>query len=244
MKVMISKPGISIENINKDSFYALCNNNNSPIGGKSVWNGMMIIGNFLYTCSSDNLIRYSEIPIFEEPNKYNTKLRNEYYIKNGNISINGNKIIVTSENTLIINKYIDTSKNNTFYTYITPNVNNDCGLIFGLNNSKKSFSKKNNYRPLNYFIFVIKKEGYLALYKYIKGIYYEIISNKKGNILKEFNIKNTYKMTVKFDPLNGKIVTYINEDLIFFKYDKSLTGTKVGFKSYGKGTIFTQIINE
>ena len=31
MKVMISKPNIDIKDINKDSFYALCNNNNSPI---------------------------------------------------------------------------------------------------------------------------------------------------------------------------------------------------------------------
>ena len=39
MKVMISKPNIDIKDINKDSFYALCNNNNSPINGTSIWNG-------------------------------------------------------------------------------------------------------------------------------------------------------------------------------------------------------------
>ena len=70
MKVMISKPDIPIQNINNNSFYALCNNNNSPIGGKSVWNGMMIIKNTLYTCSSENLIKYSEIPIYKESYKY------------------------------------------------------------------------------------------------------------------------------------------------------------------------------
>ena len=66
MKVMISKPNITIQNINNNSFYALCNNNNSPIGGSSIWNGMMIIKNTLYTCSSDNVIKYSKIPIYEE----------------------------------------------------------------------------------------------------------------------------------------------------------------------------------
>ena len=70
MKVMISKPDIPIQHINNNSFYALCNNNNSPIGGNSVWNGMMIIKNILYTCSSNNLIKYSEIPIYEEKYKY------------------------------------------------------------------------------------------------------------------------------------------------------------------------------
>ena len=39
MKVMISKPNIDVKDINKDSFYALCNNNNSPINGTSIWNG-------------------------------------------------------------------------------------------------------------------------------------------------------------------------------------------------------------
>ena len=72
MKVMISKPDIPIQNINNNSFYALCNNNNSPKGGNSIWNGMMIIKNTLYTCSSDNLIKYSQIPIY----KYNNKLIN------------------------------------------------------------------------------------------------------------------------------------------------------------------------
>ena len=63
MKVMISKLDIPIQNINKYSFDALCNNNKSPIEGNSVWNGMMIINNSLYTCSSDNVIKYSESTI-------------------------------------------------------------------------------------------------------------------------------------------------------------------------------------
>ena len=56
MKVMISKPGIPIEKINKNSFYGLCNSNKTPIGMSSIWNGMMLIGDILYTCSSDNSI--------------------------------------------------------------------------------------------------------------------------------------------------------------------------------------------
>ena len=94
MKVMISKPNIDIKDINKDSFYALCNNNNSPINGTSIWNGMMIVNNILYTFSSDNLIKYSEIPIYAEPNLYNKKLRDEYYLKRGNFSTFGNKILL------------------------------------------------------------------------------------------------------------------------------------------------------
>ena len=66
MKVMISKPGIPIEKINKNSFYALCNNNKTPIGMSSIWNGMMLIGDILYTCSSDNSIKYSKLPSYYE----------------------------------------------------------------------------------------------------------------------------------------------------------------------------------
>ena len=66
MKVMISKPGIKIENINKDSFYDITNCNQTPIGGSSIWNGLMLIGDFLYVCSSDNFIKCSKLPIYNK----------------------------------------------------------------------------------------------------------------------------------------------------------------------------------
>ena len=103
MKVMISKPNIDVKDINKESFYALCNNNNSPVNGTSIWNGLMIVNNTLFTFSSDNTIKFSEIPIYVEPTQYkiyNQKLRNKYYLKRGNITTNGNKIIVNDERTL------------------------------------------------------------------------------------------------------------------------------------------------
>ena len=103
MKVMISKPGIPIEKINQNSFYALCNNNNSPIGALSNWNGMMILDNILYTVSSENTIKYSEIPLYEVPNKYNEKLMENYFIKKGKIKTFGDKIISESEGIFIIN---------------------------------------------------------------------------------------------------------------------------------------------
>ena len=141
MKVMISKPGIPIEEINQYSFYALCNNNNSPIGSLSNWNGMMLYGNKLYTVSSENTIKYSEIPIYEEPKKYNEKLRKNYYIKKGIISTYGDQIISESNEIFIINKSIDTFLTNNFYTYITPNCESNVGLAFGI----KNFELVNEY---------------------------------------------------------------------------------------------------
>ena len=239
MKVMVSRPGITIENINKDSFYALCNNNNSPIGGKSVWNGMMILGNILYTCSSDNIIKYSEIPIYEDPNKYNKKLRNEYEILNGNISVFGNKITSLDKQTIIINKIIDISLKKSFYSYITPIGNNDCGLVFGVNDLNISFWKENYF-----FLFLIKKEGYLTLSKLRNGVYYELASYKNKYFYKEFHKNNTYKMKVRINIKTGEIMCSINENDIFCINDNSLRGKKVGLISYGKRTIFTHIITE
>ena len=243
MKVMISKPGIDIKDINKDSFYALCNSNNSKFGQKSIWNGMMIIKNILYTCSSDNTIKYSEIPVYAEPNKYNDKLRNEYDIKSGDIIIYGNKIICKEKETLVMNKQIDTTINNTFYTYVTPNKTNDvnynCGLIFGLNNPYTPF-----WTEIDHYMFIINFRGYLFLSKFENGIYSEIVNKGSKDIEFDFNNGNTYKMSVSFNPNNGKIIASINDKVIFNVIDKTLKGKNVGFRSLGNNTVFTQILIE
>lgn len=72
MKVIISKPGISIENINKDSFYAVTNVNNTPVGGSSLWNGMMIVDDILYTCSTNCTLRTSKIPVYADKSSYSS----------------------------------------------------------------------------------------------------------------------------------------------------------------------------
>jgi len=239
MKVMISKPNIDIKDINKDSFYALCNSNNSPINGTSIWNGMMIVNNILYTFSSDNTIKYSEIPIYAEPNIFNQKLRNEYYLKEGNISTYGNKIIVNHQNTFVINKNINTYFNNTFYSYVTPNNNHECGIIFGINNIYYPSLAKDKY-----FRFIIDEEGYLILSKMINGNYIEIIKKKSEDIYYKFDKRNTYKLTIKYLPQTGKITASINENIAFDIFDNSFNGRYVGLESLGNGTIFSQIIVE
>ena len=236
---MISKPNIDIKDLNKDSFYALCNNNNSPVNGTSIWNGMMIVNNILYTFSSDNTIKYSEIPIFEEPKLYNQKLRNEYYLRKGNISTYGNKIIVNHQSTLAINKNINTYFNNTFYSYVTPNDNYDCGIIFGLNNLDYPELAKDKY-----FKFIIDKAGYLILSKMINGNNIEIVKKKSEDIYHGFDKRNTYKLTIKYLPYIGKIIASINENVVFDIFDNSLNDRYVGLESFGKGTIFSQLLVE
>ena len=232
MKVMISKPGIPIEEINQNSFYALSNNNNSPIGALSNWNGMALIDNILYTVSSENTIKYSEIPVYEDPKKYNEKLKQSYYIKEGNVSFYGDKIISKSKKILIINKNIDTYCYNKFYSYITPNCNSNVGLIFGLEN----FEEDNNY-----YLFQINKKGNLSLSKKRNGKYKTLIENK---YIEKYNRNNTYKMDVSFNPKNGSIKTFINDEIIYFINDNSLKGNKVGFISFGKNTMIKQILSE
>ena len=72
MKVIVSKPGETIERINKDSFYAVCNVNNTPVGNASLWNGMMIVDDALYTCSTNHKLRTSKIPVYADKSAYNT----------------------------------------------------------------------------------------------------------------------------------------------------------------------------
>jgi hypothetical protein len=200
---------------------------------------MIIVNNILYTFSSDNTIKYSEIPIYIDPNIYNQKLRNEYYLKTGNISTYGNTIIVNHQKTLVINKNINTYFDNTFYTYVTPNDNNDCGIIFGLSNINSTNLTENKY-----FRFIIDKEGYLILSKMINGINIEIYKKKNEEILHYFDKRNTYKLTIKYIPQIGKIISSINENIVFAIFDNSFNGRYVGLESLGNGTVFSQIIIE
>ena len=234
MKVMISKPGIPIEDIDQDSFYALSNNNNSPIGGLSNWNGMMLLGNTLYTVSSENTIKFSEIPIYEEPYKYNDKLKNNYYVFKGEISTYGDKIISKSNEIFVINKNIDTNISHKFYTYITPFCDSSVGLIFGIN----TFELTNNY-----YYFQIDEKGKLSLLKNENDFYINLVLKEKKYI-EHYNRNNTYKMGVSFNPQNGDIITSINDELIFSTNDLTFKGNKVGFISYGKNTVFKQILPE
>ena len=188
MKVMISKPGIPIEEINQKSFYALCNNNNSPIGALSNWNGMMLLGNVLYTVSSENTIKYSEIPIYEEPKKYNDKLIENYYIKKGKIIAYGDKLISKSSEIFVINKNINTKTTNKFYTYITPYCKSSLGLIFGLENYIQT--DKYYFFQINQ---IFNEKGNLTLLKRINGnLENQIIKGNK--FIENYNKNNTYKM--------------------------------------------------
>jgi hypothetical protein len=238
MKVIISKPGIKIEDINKDSFYAVVNNNNSPIGGQSLWSGMMLVGNKIYTCSSGCPLLYSELPSYAEPEQYSNKLKEDYCIKNGKVDYYGNKIIILEKESLIINKRFNTSVNNSFSCYVRPNTRNDCGLIFGIDNFEEL-----NLSEINYYLFLIKENGYLALSKFYEGLVYDLLPKSK-EIFNNFNKFNNYKMTVNFNSLSGDITTSINNIIVFKANDKSLKGNKIGILCDGIGAIFTQILPE
>ena len=235
MKVIISKPGIKIEDINVDSFYAISNVYKSPIGTNSLWNGMMLIGNKLFAVSSGHNILYADIPIYSNPEDYNNILKDQYNIISGNASFVGNKIYILKEKTLIIKKKFIISNNTTFYTYITPNITGDCGLIFGFNNSNKTTIK-------NYYIVLIRNNGLITFGKKINDVYVEL--SKYDDIQKEFNKNNNYKISFQFNFIFGEIKTTINDKIQFVNRDKSLKGKEIGFISNKPGAVFTQILLE
>ena len=234
MKVIISKPGIPIDKINRDSFFAVNNNNKSPIGGASLWSGMMLIGNILYTCSSGHSILYSELPLYDEPSKYNSLLKNKYFIINGDAEFFGNKIITKGKNNIIICKDLKLNNNINIYSNVIANSICEYGLIFGFNTS---------INIDNYFIFMINKKGFL----YLKEANKNIIKNtfpENESIHQNYNRENVYKMNIKYNSSLNEIITYVNEIEIFKLSDKSFINSQVGFFSSDNGTIFTQLLTE
>ena len=78
----------------------------------------------------------------------------------------------------------------------------------------------------------------------INGINIEINKKKNEEFLHEFDIRNTYKLTINYIPKIGKIISSINENIIFDIFDNSFNGRYVGLESLGNGTVFSQIIVE
>lgn len=235
MKVIISKPGIPIEQINRDSFFAVSNNNKSPIGGASLWSGMMLIGNIIYTCSSGHPILFSELPLFDYPDKYNDMLKNKYFIKSGKAEFFGNKIISMNKNNVIINKDLKLNTSINIYTNIMPNIIGDCGLIFGFDDYNSNLD--------NYFIFLINESGFISLKKRTTNQFKNLFPNNDC-IYKNYNKENIYKINFKYNLLTTEIKIYANDIEIFIISDKSLINSKIGFYSSDKGTIFTQLLLE
>ena len=234
MKVLISKPGIPIEKINADSFYAIINNNRSPIGGASLWNGMMLIKNTLYTCSSGHPILFSEVPLYDEPNKYNNILKNKYIIKRGKADFFGNKIIISQNNSIIINKELIFNSSINIYTDIMPNCECECGIILVLD----------DYINLeNYFLFEINRQGYIFIKK-INRNSTKLFFSEKDIIDKNYNKENVYRMNIKYN-LSSNLITLFVENKEIYKFiDESLNKSKIGIFSSRKGTIFTQLLSD
>ena len=232
MKVLISKPGIPLEKINADSFYAITNNNRSPIGGASLWSGMMLINNILYTCSSEHPILYSELPIYDEPNKYNKILKNKYIIKNGQAEFFGNKIIIKEDNSFIINKDIIFNTSINIFTDVMPNNECECGIILNYD----------DYYNLNdYYIFELDNKGRIL----IKKIYKRktmILFSDNSTINDNFNKENVYRISIKYNYNSNQIFFLIEEKEIYQLYDESINKLKIGIFSSKKDTIFTQLL--
>ena len=104
------------------------------------------------------------------------------------------------------------------------------------------FGIKNIELVNEYYIFQINEKGNLSLIKNENGKYKNL--ENKIKYIENFNKNNTYKMEISFNPKNGNIITYINDQLIYFVKDKSLNGKLIGFISHGKNTIIKQIIAE
>ena len=193
----------------------------------------MLIGNIIYTCSSGHPILYSELPLYDEKNKYNDILKSKYKIEVGDADFFGNKIILKGKNSIIINKNLKLNTSINIYTYVTPNMNCDCGLIFGFN--------ENIHK--NHFLYLINKEGYLLIQKKINDNIKELLQ-KNELIRPNYNKENIYKMNIRYNSFSKEIITSLNDQEIFKITDNIFENSKIGLISSGNGTIFTQLLIE
>ena len=88
---------------------------------------MILLGNVLYTVLSENTIKYSEIPLYENPKKYNEKLIENYYIKKGNILAYGDKLTDGFEK---IQQIINFNIINIFFIYFIIGIHSLNKLIY------------------------------------------------------------------------------------------------------------------
>ena len=112
--------------------------------------------------------------------------------------------------------------------------------VLQINNYCSTYN--NSFQIIQYF-FQINEIGNLTLSKNIKGNFENLITNE-NKYIENYNRNNTYKMGISFNPLNGNIVTSINDELIFSINDMTLEGNLAGFMSFGKNTVFKQILSE
>ena len=92
------------------------------------------------------------------------------------------------------------------------------------------------------YLFQINEKGNLTLF-FKEGDKSKNLMNNQNKYIQNYNINNTYKMGISFNPLNGNIITTINDDIIYSTNDFNLKGNRVGFFSNGKNTVFKQIIS-
>ncbi len=237
MKCIISKPGVELEDLNQNSFYALSNPNNTPIGGASLWNGMMIDNGKLYTCSSGCKIRVSNIPIYDFQSLKDASVTN-YDVRHGSIELNdSNNLKTTQDQTLVLDKNIDMSTNTMISTFVVPNSYYDCGIVFACNDDKNQYWEDSD--SSGYYVFLINRDGYLILGKIVSGVWSEIVSPGNEYIRPGFSLYNRYKLSVKFAPSSGAIKCYVNGKNVFNTTDPTLNGVRAGFRSTGSGTIFS-----
>ena len=193
---------------------------------------MMLLGNILYTCSSGHPILYSELPVYDEPKKYNNNLKNKYIIESGDAVFAGNKIITKEINNIILNKDINLNSSKNIYTDIMPYNICECGLIFG-------FNKFTNL--INYLSLFITRHGYIVLQKKYKNKR-ELIYADKNSISNNFNKENVYELNINYNFQSNEIKINVDGKEIFKFIDESLLNSKIGFFSSNNGTIFSQLI--
>ena len=240
MKVIVSKPGIDPKDMDSTSFYGLCNVNNTAVGGASCWNGMMIVDDILYCCSSGCKIRTSKIPAYDDYRFAEAKA-DKYTVRHGSLEVLDEQHFKTTSNqTLVIANDIDMNEHHRIMTRVIPGNGGDNGIVFACSDSKESYWEDNDCG--GYYVFLINADGYLILGKIVNGQWGEIVSPGSEIIRKGFSRYATYELEIDFNVNTSDIVAKVNGKTAFTANAPMLHGAKVGYRSAAAGTVFTPLV--
>ena len=240
MKVIVSKPGIEPKDMDATSFYGLCNVNNTMVGGASCWNGMMLVDDILYCCSSGCKIRTSRIPVYDDYCFAEAKA-DEYSVRHGGLEVlDDGHFRTTGAQSLVIANDIDMNSHTRIMTRVTPGNGGDNGIVFACSDSKESYWEDADCG--GYYVFLINADGYLILGRIISGQWGEIVSPGSEMIRKGYSRYATYQLEVEFNLSTSDLVCKVNGKVAFTANAPMLHGAKVGYRSAAAGTVFTPLV--
>lgn len=237
MKVMISD-GTPVEKITgPENFLDAINVFGTPKNYGSSWNGMYLSGDTIYCVTGTDWnmnggygikMQSSKIPTYPEWLHYNS-CESNLFVRNGGMSVSGNKITTTQANTLVT--HTTTLYNGTISVDVVPSVAQDVALIF---RASPTSTTQKFWEDVNYYVFMLNFSGEVFISK-IAPTWEVVLASQRPT--STYDPTKGYSLKVEIN--NDVITCYLNDAMILsFKDESLLTGTTVGIRAAKAGAMF------